>query len=147
MNRWWLMLIVCVVWLGVCGCNIINMPPTPGTRTAELFTEELSHYQVVSLDDVVIGSVDGMIVNVESTEAHYLVVRIEDIYDFGKGSSGPQDRFMLIPWANVQVDRTHQQLIVDVKASVLYEAPAGYELPDTTIPLWDAEIRQFWVSY
>ena len=50
----------------------------------------------------------------ESAEALYVVVRVKDIYDFGKGGSGPQDRFLMVPWSHLDLDTAHQRLVTDV---------------------------------
>jgi hypothetical protein len=76
----------------------------------------------------------------------YVVVRLEDIYDFGKGSAGPQDRFLIIPWSHVELEPAQQRLVVNADAATLEAAPTVYELPNTVTPTWDREIRHYWTE-
>jgi sporulation protein YlmC with PRC-barrel domain len=145
-RRWLLTLMLYLVWITAIGCQRIEATPRSGPPPRELFTEELLEYQVVSVDGAVIGPVDGIVVALDDAEAVYVVVRIVDIYDFGKGGSGPQERFFLIPWPHVTPDTAHHQLMADVSAAVLAEAPTVFDLPDTATPEWDAEAQHFWAQ-
>jgi sporulation protein YlmC with PRC-barrel domain len=149
-ERWLRVLVVGAVllWLSTVGCFPAQATPTPTPASPpdELFTESLQHYQVVDSEGKVIGPVDGLVVGRTSAVTSYVVVRLKDIYAFGKGIAGPQDRFLLIPWSHVRLDVAHQQLVVNADAVALTAAPSYFDLPNASTPTWDTEIRDFWAA-
>lgn len=145
-NHWLLTLLFWLLWIGASGCQNNKPRAVPGPPPDNLFTEELLHYQVVSAEGRVVGPVDGLVVGRESAEALYVVVRLEDLYDFGKGGGGPQDRFLIVPWSHLELDTAHQRIVTDVSMAAVAEAPRVFDLPNTSTPTWDAEIRSFWAS-
>jgi sporulation protein YlmC with PRC-barrel domain len=142
----WLTIILCVAGIGVSGCSRAKTPPAhPGPQPVQFITEDLLRYDLVDSDGTVIGPVDGMVVDTETGTTEYIVVVLEDKYNFGKGAShGPQNRFLLIPWSYLQLDTANQQLIVE--AARLEAAPVLKVLPDTDQPNWDAAISQYWTA-
>ncbi len=129
------------------GCSlVVNSPTSDGPPPSELATETLTHYQIVSTDGTPIGVVDGVIIDIDRGLTEYAVVRIADPYNFGKGSSGPQDHYLVVPWSHMRPDGAQPQLVVDVTDTVLAAAPLAYEVPNTTTPGWDAAIEQFWAE-
>ena len=140
------MILLWLLWIGASGCQTNNPTPVAGPPPDNLFTEELLQYQVISADGRVVGPVDGLVVARESAEALYVVVRVKDIYDFGKGGSGPQDRFLMVPWSRLELDTAHRRLVTDVAMAAVAQAPSVFSLPNTSTPTWDAEIRSFWAA-
>ena len=140
------MILLWLLWIGASGCQTNDPTPVAGPPPDNLFTEELLQYQVISADGRVVGPVDGLVVARESAEALYVVVRVKDIYDFGKGGSGPQDRFLMVPWSHLELDTAHRRLVTDVAMAAVAQAPSVFDLPNTSTPTWDAEIRSFWAA-
>jgi sporulation protein YlmC with PRC-barrel domain len=117
----------------------------PLSTPSEITSEGLVGYQVVSREGMAIGSVDGVVIDVESGEIEYVVVLIEDIYNFGKGAThGPQDHYLALPWSRLTMDAATRQVTVNVKASVVEEAPLFIEVPDTSTEGWDSEVVRYW---
>jgi hypothetical protein len=143
-----IMFVLCVAWLGAGGCIGGKVPlAPPGPQPTELITEDLLRYHVVDADGMVIGPVDGMVVGTATGTTEYIVVLLEDKYNFGKGAShGPQNRFLLIPWSHLQLDTANQRLIADVDTARLEAAPVLKKLPNTAQPNWDAAVQQYWAA-
>jgi sporulation protein YlmC with PRC-barrel domain len=117
----------------------------PLSTPSEITSEGLVGYQVVSREGTAIGSVDGVVIDVESGEIEYVVVLIKDIYNFGKGAThGPQDHYLALPWSRLVVDAANRQVTVDAEASMVEDAPFFTEVPDTSIEGWDREVARYW---
>ena len=102
---------------------------------------------MVSADGKAIGPVHGVILRVKTGTVHYGVVLLPDKYHFGKGANHPpDDDYLLIPWAHLKLDAAHQVLVADVDAAILDKAPVLDNLPDPSLPDWDAPLRQFWAG-
>jgi sporulation protein YlmC with PRC-barrel domain len=123
-----------------------RMSATPAIVPDEMSAAELATYAVVSADGAPVGPVESLIVDSSSAASHYVIVRLKDVYAFGKGGGAPQDRFLVIPWSHVQLDPTHHALMVDVDAVAVATAPSFDDLPDTITPTWDSQVRQFWAQ-
>lgn len=117
---------------------------TPAIVPEEMSADALASYEVVSADGAQVGPVETLIVDTTSASTHYVIVRLEDIYAFGKGGGAPQDRFLVIPWSHVQLDPAHHAVMLDVDAVAVSHAPTLDNVPNTVTPTWDREIRQYW---
>jgi hypothetical protein len=132
----------------IAGCfNLQASPAIGGPPPEELTTEQLLGFTVASSDGATIGPFHGIVMDISTGTAHYVVVLIEDRYHYGKGASGlPQDQFLLVPWSHLRLDMAKQSLIANVNAATLEQAPVLDALPDTTQPNWNAAIRRFWAE-
>jgi sporulation protein YlmC with PRC-barrel domain len=144
--RWYLVLFLCLLLVMTPACVRISAAPAPIVPIPnEIATETLVNYTVVSRDGTMIGPVDGVVISTETGNTEYVIVFIEDIYNFGKGAiHGPQDHYLPIPWSHLTLDATHQQLVVDAAAEFIKDAPVLTDLPDTSVAGWDADAAAYW---
>lgn len=117
---------------------------TPAIPPEEVTATDLASYVVISADGKRVGPVESLIVDSSSAATHYVIVRLKDVYAFGKGGGAPQDRFLVVPWVHVRLDPAHHELLLDVDAVAVAGAPRFDDLPDTVTPMWDHQVRQFW---
>ena len=120
---------------------------TPARTPDEMTAADLATYAVVSADGEPVGPVESLVVDASSAATHYVIVRLKDVYAFGKGGGAPQDRYLVIPWSHVQLDPTHHEILLDVDAVAVARAPSFNDLPDTVTPTWDRQVRQFWSQH
>jgi hypothetical protein len=145
MMRWYLLLILCFVLIGANGCTRIDAAPA-GPPPTEVSSEQLTEYVVVSMDGTVIGPVDGVVIGTETGATQYVVVFLEDIYNFGKGAAHePQDHFLVIPWTHLKLDAA-KQLVADADAAFINEAPLLTEPPEPAVAGWDSAIEVYWAK-
>lgn len=146
--RWYLFVILCVALVLANACTRLSAAPAPvGPPPAEISTETLTDYRVVSSDGIEVGSVDGVVINTETGETQYIIVFIKDIYNYGKGAiHGPQDHYLPIPWSHIKLDATNQQLIVEADERFIKESPVFTEPPDTTVKGWDVAVELYWTE-
>jgi sporulation protein YlmC with PRC-barrel domain len=123
-----------------------RMVATPAVSPAEMSAQDLATFVVLSADGERIGPVESLTVDSTSAATHYVIVRLKDIYAFGKGGGAPQDRFLVIPWSHVRLDPAHHEILLDVDAVAVTRAPTFDDLPDTVTPAWDAEIQTYWAQ-
>ena len=114
--------------------------------SGEMSAKDLATYAVVSADGTQVGPVESVIVDSSSAATHYVIVRLKDIYAFGKGGGAPQDRFLVIPWSHVRLNPAHHEILLDVDGMSVASAPTLDDLPNTVTPTWDREIRQYWLE-
>jgi sporulation protein YlmC with PRC-barrel domain len=148
LNRmpWYAAIVMFIVSLGATSCLRIEAAAvTPGPTPSEILTEDFVGMLVVSSEGQRVGPIDGLIMGTTSAEVSYVIVRIEDVYDFGKGGGGPQDRFLVIPWSHLLIAGP-SILRLDVDAAFVDRAPRLNDLPNTDSPLWDADIQAYWAQ-
>lgn len=127
------------------GCAHVTAQPAPHVTPAALTSEQITAYQVVSAAGRRLGPADGLVLASETGTVAYLVVRLEDRLNYGKGADhGPADHFLLIPWSLVRIDVAPARLVVTADPARLDTAPVLLTLPDTTRPGWDAAIHAYW---
>ncbi len=150
--RWFTRTVLCLTALVIAGCIRIQAAPAPARLPpADISTEDLLNYSVVSGDGQPIGPVHGVVMHISSGGVQYgvqyVVVLLPDKYHFGKGAYGPpNNKFLLIPWSHLKLDATHQVLVADVDRANLVQAPVLNRVPDTSPPDWDATIAQYWAT-
>lgn len=146
---------VTLLTIMIGGCASAAAPRISAEHTPDaVSTEMLKNCEIVDsngvplkpVNSLVVGPVDGLIVDAQSGETLYALVRLEDIYNFGKGAwRDPQDKYLPIPWSHLRV-LSGRQLKIDVDVDVLAEAPSFAEPPDTAVPSWDEAIQRFWAE-
>jgi sporulation protein YlmC with PRC-barrel domain len=134
--------------ISTAGCIRLQAAPAPpGIPLNEITTEQLIGYAVVSRDGTTIGPVHGVVISTKTGNTEYVVVFLEDLYNFGKGAThAPQDHYLPIPWAHVTLDTAHQQLVVDADATFVTEAPVLTTPPDTSVAEWDRAVQSYWTE-
>src|SRR5688572_11306009 len=123
--RWLTLWGLCLTLIGAGSCFSMQTPPAPpGSPPTHLITQDLFSCHVVDVDGAEIGPVDGMVVDIETGTVEYIVVVLEDKFNFGKGASHePQNRFLLVPWSYLKLDTANQRLIADMDAAHLKSVP------------------------
>lgn len=140
--------ILCLAVLLAAGCFSLEAAPAPtGPPPADIPTEMLLDYSLVSADGKQIGPIHGMVINPETGVTDYVVVLLKDQYHYGKGADGPpDDNYLLIPWSHLKLDTAQRKLIADVDAAVLDKVPILDDLPTAFPPNWDMALRRFWAG-
>jgi sporulation protein YlmC with PRC-barrel domain len=142
---WYVLIVMLVAGWNATSCLRIESASTPGPSPSEILTEDFVGMLVISAEGQTVGPIDGLIVGTTSAEVSYVIVRLKDIYDFGKGGGGPQDRFLVIPWSHLRIADA-SRLILDVDAAFVEGAPLLHNLPNTDSPTWDADIQAYWTQ-
>jgi sporulation protein YlmC with PRC-barrel domain len=144
--RWRFFLVTVLAAFAINSCvQATTTQAQPLSTPGEITTEGLVGYQVVSREGTAIGPVDGVVIEVESGEIEYVIVLIEDIYNFGKGAThGPQDHYLALPWSRLMVDAAKRQVMINVEASRVDNAPLFKDVPDTSVEGWDSEVVHYW---
>lgn len=146
--RWVFLCIGCLALIATCSCTRVEAAPAlSGPPPKDLTSEQLRDYTVVSNDGQAIGPVDGVVFGMETGTTQYVVVFIEDIYNFGKGAvHEPQDHYLVIPWSYLTLDSANEQLVMRVDAKFAKNAPMLNDPPDTSVAGWDTAIELYWTE-
>jgi sporulation protein YlmC with PRC-barrel domain len=100
---------------------------------------ELLDFGVRNPDGEDLGSLEDIVIDWQHSRLAYPII------SFG-GFLGMGDKWFVIPFDAVTLNLLDRNFVFDVTAATLESAP-GFDpdqLPDTTDPNWDLDIRDFW---
>ena len=101
-------------------------------------------YNLLGIDDEVIGIVEHMILDDQNDRLRYVVVALPFSAYEGKAGLIDEDELIPVPWSRITLNGDEQILNSSLTLENLIEAPHLAEIPATLSPGWDKEIAAFW---
>lgn len=128
---------------GITGTD--NLTGTTGgsaglaTTRGVIRASELLDYNVENGQNEDLGSVEDAVVSLQDSCINYLVLSFGGVLGLGENQ-------YLIPWRAVSVQPQEERLLLNIEPGALNDAPTFDvdNLPDMTLPDWDADINTYW---
>ncbi len=91
-----------------------------------------------------VGTVVEVVVDVESGDVEYLILRVDQNRAFASHSGTGSTTYIVIPWISVLPQHRTNGFTLTVEQSKVQNAPHLSTLPDTTRAGWDEGVGEAW---
>ena len=109
------------------------------TQPLALSAGTLKGDKVVNLNDEAIGTVEEIMIDINTGHVAYVVVSFGGILGIG-------DKLFAVPWSTLRVDTERQVVVIDADKALLERAPGFDKVnwPETPNGQWYHDLYQFY---